>query len=85
MAGSYNHIVYEDGNLLDNDDFVGMIENPGDAYEMAKQMYGMIWFLAADISGSDAPNLPARVETARRNYKYGLEIAQSVQKVKMRP
>jgi hypothetical protein len=34
MAGSYNHIVNNKGDLLNNERFVGMIENLGDAYEM---------------------------------------------------
>jgi hypothetical protein len=33
MAGSYNHIITEQGNLVSNETFVKMIENLGDAYE----------------------------------------------------
>ncbi|HXQ33244.1 MAG TPA: hypothetical protein VN843_04405, partial [Anaerolineales bacterium] len=46
MAGSYNSTIDNDGNLLGNDEFVKKIENLGDAYEMAEEMYGMIWWLA---------------------------------------
>lgn len=72
MAGSYNHAVYSDGTLKDNKDFVGSIENLGDAYEMAEEMYGMIWLMA---NGD-----PLRVEAARRNYKVGIFLAPGDQK-----
>lgn len=65
MAGSYSHVVYSDGTLRDNDDFVNSIENLGDAYEMVEEMYGMIWFLA---NGN-----PDLVEVARTNYRLGVE------------
>lgn len=42
MAGSYNHITDDDGNLLDNEAFLERIENLGDAYEMAEELYDMI-------------------------------------------
>jgi hypothetical protein len=54
MAGSYNHIVNNKGDLLNNERFVGMIENLGDAYEAVEEMYGMIWWLA-----HMAPDSPA--------------------------
>jgi hypothetical protein len=76
MAGSYNHVTTRSGNLRDNDSFVQMIENLGDAYEAVEEMYGMIWYLA----NIDAPpeGLPAmRVEEARENYKEGLKIAKN--------
>lgn len=47
MAGSYLHAVTDEGDLLDPEDFVDFIENLGDAYEMAEEMFGMIWWLAA--------------------------------------
>lgn len=72
MAGSYKHAVYEPtGELLNNDDFADFIETIGDAYEMAEEMYGMIWLLA----GGDA----ARVEDAHRNYLRGLQLSPGVQ------
>jgi hypothetical protein len=54
MAGSYSHIVDNNGRLLSNEDFIDMIENLGDAYEMAEEMYGMIWYLA--VSGCCSTN-----------------------------
>lgn len=70
MAGSYKHIVDDKGRLLDNDDFVGMIENLGDAYEMAEQLYGMVWWLAKGDKHE--------VEEAKRFYKNGLDLSPGV-------
>jgi len=75
MAGSYNHIVMKNGNLRSNKTFVDMIENLGDAYEMAEEMYGMIWYLAFRGFENDAKRV---VEEARQNYKDGLVIAKRV-------
>lgn len=74
MAGSYNHIVDDDGNMLGPEEFSGMIENLGDAYEMAEEMYGMIWWLVAGYG----PQAASIVEHARQNYKEGLEVALEV-------
>lgn len=83
MAGSYNHAVNHegDGQLLCNEQFAGMIENIGDAYEMAEEMYGMIHFLAeqirtfsADEHGNDV-SLRGIVEEARLNYRIGLSMS----------
>ena len=64
MAGSYEHATTDDGKLRSNESFVGMIENLGDAYEMAEEMYGMIWWLA----DGDA----AKVRDARNNWDFGI-------------
>lgn len=73
MAGSYRHIVDEDGKLLDNEEFVSMIENLGDAYEMTQEMYGMIWFLATRSGYIAEGKTPAEaVEFARQSYKSGI-------------
>lgn len=75
MAGSYNHVTTRTGNLRDNDSFVQMIENLGDAYEAVEEMYGMIWHLAHN---EDAWLNPAgAVEEARQNYKKGLKLAKN--------
>lgn len=80
MAGSYNHIVNDEGQLLSNKEFVGMIENLGDAYEMAEEMYGMIWFLAVALSkehNTDVKRKPTDpdilVKMAAHHYKNGIE------------
>lgn len=85
MAGSYNHCVRhqdEDGHgeLLANEDLLGMLENGGDVYEAIEEMYGMIWWLAAKIeSDGDAEGYyrPAasQVEDARKNYQEGLRLS----------
>ena len=41
MAGSYNHVVRK-GKFITNDAFPQMIENLGDAYEMAEEMFFII-------------------------------------------
>lgn len=71
MAGSYNHATTDSGNLRSNESFIDMIENLGDAYEMAEEMYGMIWYLA--VGGWSDPK--GAVEHARQNYREGLEMA----------
>jgi hypothetical protein len=77
MAGSYNHIITKEGNLVSNERFVNFIENLGDAYEMAEQMYGMIWFLAH--MGPEPPTTSPEnlVETARLHYEDGLVLAKA--------
>lgn len=75
MAGSYQHIVNDKGQLLNNENFVGMIENLGDAYEMAEELYGMIWFLATEMIDplKDSSYTPEDwVKEARKYYKLGL-------------
>ena len=90
MAGSYNHVVANDGNLGSNEFIVDMLENGGDVFEAVEEMYGMIWFLAAGQVEIAAQNLPADapqakesamkllVEIARQHYKEGLEISRDV-------
>jgi hypothetical protein len=45
MAGSYNHVVTDSGQLRTKS-FSDLIENLGDAQEAIEEMYGMIWVLA---------------------------------------
>lgn len=71
MAGSYNHAVTASGNLRSNEAFANMIENIGDAYEMAEEMWGMIWFLAQGD--------PQRVELARTHYREGRRLKRAAQ------
>lgn len=66
MAGSYAHIVNEQGQ------FVGtrFIENLGDAYEALEECYGMIWQLAdGDV---------AKVEEARLLHGAGLALSPGI-------
>jgi hypothetical protein len=93
MAGSYNHVVTSTGNLSSNKMVVDMLENGGDVYEAVEEMYGMIWYLAWQAS---APHVTfeffesleyAReivkdiVESARQNYKDGLEISKEIHRL----
>lgn len=78
MAGSYNHIITDQGNLVSNERFVNMIENLGDSYEMAEEMFGMIWWLANRTPGDVSMMSPEDlVEQARQNYPEGLELAKA--------
>ncbi|QED11644.1 hypothetical protein PP914_gp155 [Arthrobacter phage Qui] len=81
MAGSYNHAVSKRaGKLLNNQNFTGMIENLGDAYEMAEEMYGMIHYLAAKVERlTDDQMQKDIVEEARKNYRRGLQMSPGVQ------
>lgn len=83
MAGSYNHITTNQGNLVSNERFVDMIENLGDAYEMTEEMFGMIWLLASLVTPD--PEAQAEwVEYARSNYKVGLTIAKTTNRERKR-
>jgi hypothetical protein len=87
MAGSYSHVTTNHGNLVSEEAFPGMIENLGDAFEMAEEMYGMIWFLAhQSVAAHVAPeqlqslafvreSIKDVVEAARQNYPVGLRVA----------
>jgi len=92
MAGSYNHVVANDGNLGSNEHVVDMLENGGDVFEAVEEMYGMIWFLAhlgvaphvsieqfASLQFS-RESVKDMVETARRNYQEGLKVSKEVNK-----
>lgn len=87
MAGSYNHIVTDDGNLGSNQFVVDMLENGGDVFEAVEEMYGMIWYLAAreimpniTIEEIEDRNyfrkrMKEAVQEAQKNYQSGLKIA----------
>lgn len=82
MAGSYNHAVTpNNGKLLNNQNFSGMVENLGDAYEMAEEMYGMIHYLAARVELLTAvdQNHKQIVEEARVNYRRGIQMSPGIQ------
>jgi len=82
MAGSYEHVTTRQGNLVSNERFVDMVENLGDAYEMAEEMYGMIWWLAATAAleremseAAFARETRLRVARAQKSYRDGLAIS----------
>lgn len=82
MAGSYNHIVRDDGNF-EADPFTlsNILETDGDVFECVQELYGMIWYLA----NKSVPNgyheiVNKNVAEAREHYQKGLEIAKEVNK-----
>jgi hypothetical protein len=75
MAGSYNQIITEQGDLVSAKAFIEQIKNLGDAYEMTEEMYGMIWWLAHMSQDSPAMLPEEMVEMARQNYAQGLLLA----------
>lgn len=87
MAGSYMHVVGDDGALLENDEqLCSMLETTsGDVVECVTEMYGMIWAMAAVLEEEgwhDGATHPQRdtagwVEWARQNYKVGLALSPS--------
>ncbi len=85
MAGSYLHAVDDKGRLRSNRKFVNNIENLGDAYELAEEMYGMIWWLANKVASEVGDgSLEARslfVEAARTQYSEGIRMAPGDQRV----
>ncbi|MCI2421120.1 hypothetical protein MOQ72_27120 [Saccharopolyspora sp. K220] len=74
MAGSYGHVVADDGQLLVNENFVEMVENLGDAYETVEHMYGMIWWLASRLAEAQMTDPASLVEIAiEKSYNEGRE------------
>lgn len=93
MAGSYRHVVDNDGRLLAPEDIDGMLDNFGDVYEALREMYGMVWFLAQSVLDemmsraafdgvlSEAAEDTQRariVEEAQKNYRKGIESSPGV-------
>lgn len=70
MAGSWGHMVNDDGTFRGDD----LLENGGDVKECLEEVYGMVWYLAVqmahttDAFGATAPEL---IEEARQHYKEG--------------
>ena len=83
MAGSYNHVVNDEGGLISNERVAGMLENGGDVFEAVEEMYGMIWYLGEAIaqgqfweaSNPDRGDPKFWIEEARKNYKEGLVLS----------
>jgi hypothetical protein len=88
MAGSYQHIVDDEGRLLEPEDLCSMLECvSGDVYEACEEMYGMIWWLAEQYARSleQAQGEPegthstaGMVDDARERYKEGLALSPGV-------
>jgi len=65
MAGSYEHITDEKGDLITNEDFIISIENLGDAYEMAKEC----WYIIQILSQGDKDKIGKARETMYRIFQ----------------
>lgn len=83
MAGSYNHVVADDGRLLDGEGINAMLEcRSGDVVECIEEMYGMIWYLATQVEGYFSESRYANddgaahwVEEARKSHQEGLRLS----------
>lgn len=82
MAGSYLHVVNDDGILRSPYEVLDMLDtHSGDVYEAIEELYGMIWYMAAGLAavpllhGGEAPDRSSVVEIARQNYKEGLRMS----------
>ncbi|MEQ0560766.1 hypothetical protein ABJI51_16895 [Amycolatopsis sp. NEAU-NG30] len=75
MAGSYNHVVADDGQLLVPEYFAGMIDHLPDAYQAIEEMYGMIWWLAEKAAAGQDATAASLVEAARQAYRDGLQLS----------
>jgi hypothetical protein len=62
------------GKLRNNESFVNMIENLGDAYEAAEECYGMVHYLADIIAREWGQPQQGVIAEAVANYKTGLSI-----------
>lgn len=80
MAGSYNHVTTSKGKLRSYQGVFDMLDHNGDVYEAIEQMYGMIWWLAEEISVESPNPLPPAeyVERARKEYIEGLMCSPGV-------
>jgi acyl-CoA synthetase (AMP-forming)/AMP-acid ligase II len=79
MAGSYSHVVTDDGNLGSNEHVVNMLENGGDVFEAVEEMYGMIWYLAAVLVPVNKPiTAKEAVKEAQQHYTIGLSMAKKI-------
>jgi hypothetical protein len=79
MAGTYDHVVEEDGALAEPKTVQGMLEcTSGDVYEAIEMMYGMIWVLATDLAeeihGTHV-DPKEMIEHAQETYKHGLALS----------
>lgn len=71
MAGSWGHIVDDDGTFIGG----ALLENGGDVQEALLECYGMVWWLAtemATVSGMEPYTPETIIETAQENYHLGI-------------
>jgi len=76
VAGSYGHCVDDQGKLLANDQLQSMLDcSSGDVYEAIQELYGMIWWLAAQLERYAGIPAVASVDLARQDYEGGLRVS----------
>ena len=79
MAGSWNHITEDEtGKLLSNVDAVGMLENGGDWYEFAEEVYGMVWKLAERLETLVGGSKDQWVKLAQEHFQEGLALSPGI-------
>lgn len=93
MAGSYDHVIQDDGNLASRERMADMLENGGDVFDAVEEMYGMIWLLAQQQVGvfdeqtneehrkAQADTAKEIVEWARQQYQAGLFLAKEIHRL----
>jgi hypothetical protein len=73
MAGSWGHIVNDDGTPYDGSNgMAGLLTDGGDINEAVEEMYGMIWWLAAHRARM-------RFTTTRVTREQVMDVIQSAQ------
>lgn len=77
MAGSYHHVVDDQGRLLGPEDLDQVLDTGGDVYEAVREMFGMIWFLADKVMvpGQDIADT---VKAASMWHQEGLRLSPGV-------
>lgn len=74
MAGSWAHMTTKSGELRNNESFCGMVENLGDAYEVAEECFGMVQWLAERLTYCALEDRQHWIELAQKHYRVGLSL-----------
>lgn len=72
MAGSWGHSVTDDGKLRDAQALAGMLDTGGDVWEYAEEAYGMVWWLATQLSAAHGGEPSGWVARAQESYVDGI-------------
>jgi len=76
MAGSWSHITTKKGKFRG----VELLDHRGDAYEALEECYGMVHYLAAELSARLGVTEPVIIESARAHYLDGIALSPGVKK-----
>jgi hypothetical protein len=74
MAGSWQHMTTDTGELRSNESFCDLLENGGDCYEASEQCFGMVQWLAERLANHAGESREYWIGRAEKHYKHGLEI-----------